>query len=85
MKQLLEYPDSVVDEIMAIVISRETDARPHIIMLIKQGLGKVIAGSKDHIVKELNGLREKYNEDDNFEKIERIKEVMAEVEDESTG
>jgi hypothetical protein len=80
MKQLLEYPDSVVDEIMAIAISQEMDARPHIITLMKQGLGKVIAGSKDHIVKELNGLREKYSEDDNLEKIERIKEIMAEDE-----
>jgi hypothetical protein len=84
LKQLLEYPDAAVDEIMAIVISQGADARPHIVVAMKRGLGKVIAGSKDHIVKELNGLREKYT-DDNFERIEKIKEVVAEVEDDFTG
>jgi hypothetical protein len=76
MKQLLEYPDSEADEIIAVAKSQDENARSHIIARMKEGLGKVIAGSKEHIISELESLKEKYSVNNNS--IDRITEAISE-------
>jgi hypothetical protein len=78
MKQLIEYPEATIDSIIAKIQSDGAAAREELVVMIRNGLGKVISGAKEQIVSELNGLKGKYNEIDKFEDInEAIKEAMA--------
>jgi hypothetical protein len=60
MRQLLEFPDSAVDDLIAKVQSHGLDARADITQALKDGLGRVIAGAKEEIIRELDSLKGKY-------------------------
>jgi hypothetical protein len=60
MRQLLEYPDSAVDDLIAKVQSHGLDARADITQALKEGLGRVIAGAKEEVIRELDTLKGKY-------------------------
>jgi hypothetical protein len=60
MRQLLEYPDSAVDDLIAKVQSHGLDARADITQTLRDGLGRVIAGAKEEVIRELDTLKGKY-------------------------
>jgi hypothetical protein len=78
MKQIIEYPEGAVDTLVAKVLSDGPDARGDLVIMLRDGLGRIIAGAKDQLIKELNGLKGKYAEADKLEEInEAIREVVA--------
>jgi len=77
MRQLLEYPESAVDEIIALVQAEGNAARLDVSRKLEAGISKIIKNSKDELVKELSGLRSKYQDDDRLG--EKIKEAIAEA------
>jgi hypothetical protein len=79
MKQLLEFPESAVDDIVSVALSEGVNARQDVSRKMETGISKIIKDSKDQIIKELGGLRAKYQEDDRLDGIrEAIEEAMGE-------
>lgn len=67
MNKLLDVPESVADQIIALVLSEdEGKRRQEIINVLSDNLTRCIGGCKEHIISELNGLKGKYDklEDD---------------------
>lgn len=77
MKQLLEYPESSVDEIIALVQSQGDAARRDVSHKMEIGISKIIKDSKEQVIKELSGLRAKYQEKHSID--EKIKEAIGEA------
>jgi len=77
MKQLLEYPESIVDEIIALVQASGEAARLDVSRKLEAGISKIIRNSKEELIKELSGLRSKYQDDDRLS--DKIKEAIAEA------
>ena len=77
MKQLLEYPESAVDEIIALVQAQGETARLDVSRKLETGISKIIRNSKEELIKELSGLRSKYQDDDKLS--DKIKEAIAEA------
>lgn len=77
MKQLLEYPESTVDEIIALVQAEGGAARLEVSRKLETGISKIIKDSKEQLIKELSGLRAKYQDADGLD--QKIKDVVAEV------
>ncbi|GHV91315.1 hypothetical protein AGMMS50268_18180 [Spirochaetia bacterium] len=77
MRQILEYPESAVDGIIALVQAEGGAVRQEVSRTMEIGLSRIIKDSKDQIIKELSGLRSKYQEKDGLD--EKIKEAVAEA------
>jgi hypothetical protein len=78
MKQLLEYPGSAVDGIMSLIQSEGSAARQDVTRMMESGLSKIIKGSKEQVIKEMDGLRAKYQEKDD-DLNEKIKAAVEEA------
>jgi hypothetical protein len=76
MHQLLEYPDSAVDDLIANVQSHGLDSRADIAQALRDGLGRIIAGAKEEIIRELDTLKGKYQAG------ERPAEIRSEISEE---
>jgi hypothetical protein len=76
MKQLLEWPDGAADGIIATVQSKGAAARNDIVSLMEKGITEIIKDAKGKIIKDINSLRAKYQDDDIGEK---IKEAVTEA------
>jgi hypothetical protein len=61
MKQLLDYPDSAVDNLISKVMSDGPDARDFVIAFLRDGLTRIISGSKERIINELKTLHDRYD------------------------
>ena len=77
MKQLLEYPESTVDEIIALVQAQGGAARLEVSRKLEVGISKIIKDSKEQLIKELSGLRAKYQDSDGLD--QKIKDAVAEA------
>jgi len=77
MKQLLEYPESTVDEIIALVQAQGGAARLDVSRKLEIGISKIIKDSKEQLVKELSGLRAKYQDSDGLD--QKIKDTIVEI------
>jgi len=77
MKQLLEYPESCVDEIIALVQAQGGAARLDVSRKLEAGISKIIKDSKEQLIKELSGLRAKYQDSDGLN--QKIKDAVVEV------
>jgi hypothetical protein len=64
MNQLLDVPESICDQIIAIVKSKGDGCRNDIIHVISDNLTKCISGAKEHALGELASLRNKYDKKD---------------------
>ena len=78
-KQILEYPESVAEKIIAIVQTGGGDTKNKVIQTIREGLGQILAGSKDQIIAELRNLKNKYQSEN--QSIDRIEEIKAAIEE----
>jgi hypothetical protein len=76
MKQLLEYPEGAVDGLIATVQSKGAAARRDIVGAIEKGVTDIIKDAKSQVIKEMNSLRAKYQDDD---KLDEIKAAIEEV------
>jgi hypothetical protein len=59
-KQIIEYPESAADSIIAKVLSEGPEARPSLVSMMQEALGRIIAGTKNQLIKELDSLKSKY-------------------------
>ena len=79
-KQIIEYPESVVDRIIALANNESQTTRIDIVDIMTAGISQLVTGAKDSIVAELNGLKNKYQNDiDNHNQIEELKEAIQEA------
>jgi hypothetical protein len=60
MKQLIEYPEAVADNIVSKVLADGPGAREAVILIIRDGLSRIIAKSKEQVIKELDSLRSRH-------------------------
>ena len=77
MRQLLEYPESAVDEIIALVQAQGDVARLEVSQKMEIGISKIIKDSKEQLIKELSGLRAKYQDGDGLD--QKIKDAVVEI------
>ena len=77
MKQLLEFPESVVDELIALVQAQGGAARIDVSRKLEHGISRIIKNSKEQLIEELRGLRSKYQEDDGLD--QKIKDTIVEI------
>jgi hypothetical protein len=78
MKQLLEWPDGAVDGIIATVQSEGAASRRDVTRLMEKGITEIIKDAKGQVIKEINSLRAKYQDDDIGEKIrEAVEEAVG--------
>lgn len=81
MIQILEYPESTADDIVARVLADKETARHTVVETMKTGLSKIIANAKEQVINELNGLKHKYHEDDTAYTLAELKqEIKNELE-----
>jgi hypothetical protein len=66
-KQIIEYPESAADAIIAKIMSEGPEARPSLVNMMQEGLGRIIGEIKNQIVKELAGLKGKYQKEEKQE------------------
>jgi hypothetical protein len=78
MKQLLEYPGSAVDGIISLVQAEGGAARQEVSRIMEDELSKIIRGSKEQVIKEMDGLRAKYQDKDD-DLNEKIREAVEEA------
>jgi hypothetical protein len=76
MRQLLEWPGGAADGIIALVQSEKAAARLGVIRLMEKGIADIIKDSKAQIMKEMGGLRAKYQDED---KLDEVKAVIEEA------
>jgi hypothetical protein len=82
-KQILEYPESAADRIIALANAEGEATRGLIIQTMTEGISRIVAGAKDEIISELNGLKSKYQKDNQTnDRIEEIKEAIKEAKNE---
>jgi len=60
-RQILEYPEGAADELIAKVQAHGADAKPEIIQVLRGGLGRIIAGAKEEVIRDLEILKGKYS------------------------
>ena len=65
-RQLIEYPELAADKIVPKIISDGPDAREEVILIMRDGVSRIIAGAKDRAIKELNGLRGRHGQGDDM-------------------
>lgn len=75
MNKLLDVPENVVDQIIAVALADSDTKRQDIINILNDNLTRCVAGSKEHIINEVNALRGKY------ERQETEADALAELND----
>jgi hypothetical protein len=61
-RQLIEYPEMAADKIIPKIISDGPEARDEVILIMRDGISRIIAGAKEQAAKELNGLRGRHGQ-----------------------
>jgi hypothetical protein len=61
-RQLIEYPEMAADKIVPKIISDGPNARDEVILTMRDGISRIIAGAKNQAIKELNGLQGRHGE-----------------------
>lgn len=80
MNQLLDLPESVVDQIISLVLSENTAAKAGIVSMLRDNLSRCISGAKDNIIHEFAGLKSEAgpNAADTLEQIQsQLEEIRS--------
>ena len=80
-KQALEYPEAAADRIISLVQANEGNVKIMVIDTMKEGIGKILTGAKDHVMDELKGLKSKYQNDNHNKQIEDLKEAIETIQE----
>ena len=84
MIQFLEYPEGAADDLVARVLAERDASRQAVIETMKRGFSKIIAGAKEHVINELNGLKHKYHDNTASLTLSELKqEIKSELEAEN--
>jgi len=79
-KQIVEFPEAVVDRIIALASTETETTRIEVIETLTNGLTQIIGGAKENIIAELNSLKNKYQKDlETHDQIEQIKDAIEEA------
>jgi hypothetical protein len=79
-KQIIEFPEAVVDRVIALASSETETTRLEVIDTLTNGLTQIIGGAKENVIAELNSLKSKYQKDiETHDQIEQIKEAIEEA------
>lgn len=79
-KQIIEFPEAVVDRVIALASAETETTRIEVIETLTNGLTQIISGAKENVIAELNGLKSKYQKDiETHDQIEQIKEAIEEA------
>jgi hypothetical protein len=79
-KQIVEYPESAVDRIIALANMESETTRIDIVETMTSGLSLIISGAKNSIISDLNGLRSKYQKEiENHNAIEDLRDAIEEA------
>lgn len=78
MNKLLDVPEGIADQVVAIALSGAADSRQQVIGTLGDALTRCIAGSKEKIMAELQSLRGKY--DKATEQTDALAELAEKVE-----
>jgi hypothetical protein len=82
-KQSLDFPEAVADRIIALSKAQGEAARGDVVLIMREGIGRVIAGAKDQVIAELNVLKSKYQNDSrNNDKFDELKQAIEEARNE---
>jgi hypothetical protein len=82
-KQSFDFPESVADRIIALSKAQGEAARNDVVLIMREGIGRVIAGAKDQVIAELNVLKSKYQNDSrNDDKFDELKQAIEEARNE---
>jgi hypothetical protein len=82
-KQSFDFPEAVADRVIALSKAQGEAARNDVITIMRDGIGRVIAGAKNQVIAELNVLKGKYQNDSrNDDKFDELKEVLEEARNE---
>ena len=78
MNQLLDVPEAVCDQIIAVSLSGRDDCRISVMHILNDNLTRCISGAKEHMINELNALKNKYDKQERFniEIQEQIREAQ---------
>lgn len=79
MNKLLDVPEAVCDQVIALALSAdEGKRRQEVINVLSDNITRCIGGCKEHIISELNGLKGKYDkqEDDSATAIADISDKL---------
>ena len=77
--KILDVPDSLADQVIALVQSDSENCRQKIINYTRDVLSRAIGGSKEHIINELTSLKAKYDDSENIsQKIDELYEQSLE-------
>jgi hypothetical protein len=68
-KQIIEYPEAAADAIIAKIMSEGPEARPSVVSMMQEALGRIIAETKNQIIKELDSLKGKYQKEEKQEAV----------------
>jgi len=78
-KQLVEYPESAADRIIALASTENETTRIEVIETMTSGISQIINGAKETIIQELNGLKNKYQKEiQNYNQLDELKEALEE-------
>lgn len=76
--KILDVPESIADQMIALVQSEPENCRQKIVNYTRDVLSRAIGGSKEKIIDELNGLKGKYDDQDELSvKIDEIYEQVG--------
>lgn len=76
--KILDVPESIADQMIALVQSDPDNCRQKIVTYTRDVLSRAIGGSKEKIIDELNGLKGKYEDQDELSvKIDEIYEQVG--------
>jgi hypothetical protein len=77
--QLLEWPESYADTLVSLAQAAGGNAKADVIRVVRDGITKIIQGAKDHVIKEINSMRSKYQKsvDDVSERLEAIENKIG--------
>lgn len=78
MNQLLDVPESICDQVIAVSLTGGNDTRMNVIHIISDNITKSISDAKAHILGELNALRNKYDkqEADLISVAEKVRDIQ---------
>lgn len=79
MNKLLDVPESVSDQVIALALADTETKRQDVINLLSDNLTRCIAGTKERIINELNGLKGKYEKQDT-DMADSLQEIKEQVE-----
>ena len=81
MNQLLDMPESVVDQIISLVLSDSSAAKAGIVSMLRDNLSRCITGAKDSILHEFAGLRAESAAGNAADALEQIQSQLEELRD----